>query len=162
MADNKGRTQTYSKPSSFGSSGGQQITMMQQSNGINVHLYFDIESDVRCINFPPNRYIAENICHEVADRLKIEAVAFPIFALRRRTHKESWSAPNDEIICTDVADNTEEFMFRVRFVPPQNQLRHLMEIDRAAFNYLFLQVTALYFNGFKRLAALTPSSHYVL
>lgn len=110
-------------------------------SGICVYLYHDIDSqETQCHHVFQEygrTFTSEDLCFIIAEYLKISSLAFPLFALK---HFESdiWLPPNEKIECS--SNNLKEYMFRIRFVPPESHIAAFGILDKNAFNYLFLQV----------------------
>lgn len=110
-------------------------------NGIVVHLYHDVDTPEAERYYLVQEYgqtfTAEKLCFVIATQRKISSLAFPLFALKR-TDSEIWLPPNESIECS--ASSSKEFIFRIRFVPPESRINTLGISDIRTFNYLFLQV----------------------
>ena len=111
------------------------------NSGIVIYIYKDVDADPAFFAFQCDggisQFTAEQLCEKIAEKFGIGSLAFPLFALRYH-ESNMWLAPNDEINCP--ATSTVKLTFRVRFVPPESQIRQLSSTDKIAFRYLFLQV----------------------
>ena len=110
--------------------------------GVTIHLCQDVDTPES--NQPvffeaatDRVFRAEGLCLEVAKRLKIGPKSFHCFALATPDMR-LWLAPNEEIKCEPGVH--KEYLFRVRFIPTEENLFNESLFDTAAYNYFFLQV----------------------
>ena len=115
--------------------------MAEHGAGIVIHLYTDIDAPTntatRVFVARENPYSAEELCVEVAKKLRIGPKAFHCFALCTCDIK-LWLPPNERIDCN--SDTRKDYVFRMRFIPTEDCLFGLMDTDVCAYDYFYLQV----------------------
>ncbi|KAL3887124.1 hypothetical protein ACJMK2_027078 [Sinanodonta woodiana] len=82
----------------------------------------------------------EAVCKSLAKRLKISALVAKLFGIAVKNKKENtffWKSPQDIMRKTHPS---EEFYFRIRYIPLEDKLNQLLNIDVSGFNYLYFQV----------------------
>ena len=119
---------------------------LEVSSGVVVHVY----RDVVCDGIIPQQgkpfytfcdygaiYSAEDLSSRVARELNIGSLSFYLFALASKEDPSLWLPPNAEIPCEE--DTALHYVFRLRFLPPQQKVKQLGDTDPEAFKYFFLQ-----------------------
>ncbi|XP_078061068.1 tyrosine-protein kinase JAK2-like [Mustelus asterias] len=88
----------------------------QPGMGLRVKLYpTPGKPDNNSLTFPPDEYVAEEICIAAAKACGIPPVHYTLFALMNETER-SWYPPNHVFVVTDSAE--ESIIFRLRFYFP--------------------------------------------
>ncbi|KAK3601267.1 hypothetical protein CHS0354_040447 [Potamilus streckersoni] len=82
----------------------------------------------------------EIVCKSLSKRLKISPLVAKLFGIAVKNKKEHaffWKSPQDIVRKTHPS---EEFYFRIRYIPLEDKLNQLLNIDVVGFNYLYFQV----------------------
>jgi len=127
----------------------QSNSSSQQSGGIIIHLCSDfncLENERMITLLEYGQYFtAEQLCYKSAARLNISPLTAPLLALAK-PFTEVYLPPNELITC--LADLIQEFVLRVRFIPPEHVIGRLASnsLHCPMFNYLFLQIRSDFMN----------------
>ena len=111
--------------------------------GISILLFDDYNVDndwgyrVLEIKEYQKQFTAEELCYRAASELDIGSIAFPLFTLYD-VSRNLYLNLNAVIKCS--ADENQQFVFRVRFMPAVNAIAHVIFInDTNAAKYIYLQ-----------------------
>jgi FERM F2 acyl-CoA binding protein-like domain/FERM F1 ubiquitin-like domain len=127
----------------------QAASSSQSTGGIIIYFYGDFgavdgERTLTDTEYG-SRYTVEHWCYKAAESLKLSPLTAPLLALAT-VNVELYLPPNEYITCS--ADSSQEFVLRVRFIPPENVIGRLASssLHSSVFDYLFLQIRSDFLN----------------